>query len=61
MADKTVPNLSSMGLDLKLKDLGDGSFALVVNMPAGTTNIGKVTLDAGTATIGTVLNFNLEA
>jgi len=56
MADKTVPNLSSMGLDLKLKDLGDGSFALVVNMPAGTTNIGKVTLDAGTATIGTVLN-----
>lgn len=30
MADKTVPNLSSMGLDLKLKDLGDGSFALVV-------------------------------
>lgn len=42
MADKRISNFSEFGLDLKLVQQSDGSYALQVALPAGSATIGTV-------------------
>lgn len=60
MADRAVSNLSAGGLNLKLVELGDGTYALAVVGQAGDVNIGNVdvaSIAAGSNIIGKIQPF----